>query len=68
MAAGLGFAMHVNGHIGVLAAHFANEVAQAQHDGVQPLAHRELFIVDGQNESAGPALLLGKLRKIAIAG
>lgn len=68
VAAGLGLTVHIDGHFGVLAAHFANEVAQAQHDGVQPFALGEFFIVDGQDEGTGAALLLRKLREVAIAG
>ena len=36
VAAGLGFTVHVNRHIDVLAPHFSNEAAQAQHDWIQP--------------------------------
>ena len=58
MAAGLGLSVHIDRHLGVLAPHLANEVAQAQNDGVKPLAYRELFVIDGQNEGARLALLL----------
>ena len=68
VAAGFGFAVHVNGHFGVLATHFTDEVAQVQHDGVQLIAARELLVVNRQDERAGAALLLRKLRQVAIAG
>ncbi len=67
VARGLGLAVHVDRHFGVLAAHLGDEVAQAQHDRVQPRAQRELLVVDRQDERARPALLLRELRQIAVA-
>jgi hypothetical protein len=66
--AGLGLAVDVDRHVGVLAPHFADELAQAQHRRVQLGAGRELLIVDRQDERAGARLLLGELRQVAVAG
>ncbi|MNL66617.1 hypothetical protein D3C87_1911110 [compost metagenome] len=68
MAADLGLAVHVDRHFGVLAANFTDEAAQAQDDGVEAFASGKLFIVNGQNKRTGPALLLGKLREVTVAG
>jgi hypothetical protein len=68
VAAGLGLAVDVDGHLFILAAHFTDEVAQAVNDGVLVAAELEFLVVDRQDEGAGPALLLGELRQIAIAG
>ena len=71
--AGLGLAMQVDGHIRVLAPHLLDEMAQIQNGRGQTgagvvRAGAELLIVNRKNEGAGAALLLGKLRQIAIAG
>ena len=68
VAAGLGFAVHVDRHVGVLPAHLFDELAQVQHCGVEVGAGGEFFVIDGQDERAGTALLLGKLAQVAIAG
>jgi hypothetical protein len=68
VAAGFRFAMHIDGHVGVLAAHFLDEGAQAQHGGVEIRTQGELLVVDRQDERAGTALLLGELAQVAIAG
>lgn len=39
-----------------------------QHCRVQIRAGSELFVVDGQNEGAGPALPLGKLAQVPVTG
>ena len=68
MARGFGLAINVNRHVQVSAPHFFNEVAQVQHRRIQVRARRELFVVNRQDKSAGAALLLCKLRQIAVAG
>ena len=68
VAAGFGFTVDVDRHIGVFAAHFFNKGAQVQHRRVQVGTWGELFIVNRQNKCAGTALLLGKLAQIAVAG
>jgi hypothetical protein len=68
VAAGFRFAMHVDGHVGILAAHFLDEGAQAQHGGVEIRTQGELLVVDRQDERAGAALLLGELAQVAVAG
>ena len=68
MLAGFGFAVQVDGHVGVLAAHFLYEVAQVQHGGREVGAGAELLIINGEDEGAGAALLLRELRQVAVAG
>ncbi len=68
VARGLGLAVHVDRHVGVLAAHLFDEGAQAVHDGILARAQREFLVVDRQDERAGAALLLGELRQVAVAG
>jgi hypothetical protein len=65
---GLGLAVQVDRHVGVLAPHQLDEGAQVQHRRVQVRARRELLVVDRQDEGAGAALLLRELRQVAVAG
>jgi hypothetical protein len=67
VARGLGLAVDVDRHVGVLAPHLADEVAQVQHRRVEVGADGELLVVDRQDEGAGPALLLGELAQVAVA-
>ena len=66
--AGFGFAVDVDGHIGVFAAHFFDEGAQVEHGWVHLGAGAELVVINRQDKRAGAALLLGKLAQVAIAG
>ena len=68
MPAGFGLAVNIDRHIKILAAYFLDEVTQVQHSRVQIRAGGELLVIDGQDESAGPALLLGKLSQVTVAG
>ena len=68
MARGFGFAIDINRHVCVFAAHFVDEAAQVHHHRVQIGTRRKLFIVNRQNERAGPRLLLGKLTQVAVTG
>ena len=68
VARGLGLAVHVDRHVGVLAPHLLDEGAQVQHRRVEVRAGRELLVVDRQDEGAGAALLLRELRQVAVAG
>ena len=67
VAAGLGLAVDVDRHLFILAAHFANEAAQAVNDGVVVVAG-QLFVVDRQDERTGATLLLRKLAQVTITG
>ena len=66
--AGARLAVDVDGNVRVLEADLLDELAQVQHRRVELGAGRELFVVDAQNERAGPALLLGELAQVAVAG
>ncbi len=68
VARGLGLAIHVDRHIGVLAAHFLDEAAQVHHRRIEIRAGREFLVIDGQDEGAGAALLLRELREVTVAG
>ncbi len=68
MTAGLGLAIDVDRHVGVLPTHFLNEIAQIEHRRVEVGPRGEFLVVDGKHESAGPRLLLRELRQIAVAG
>ncbi len=59
-------AVQENGDLGVLEAYLLDE--GAQFGNRFPLLHRQLFIIDRQNEGGGPALLLREGRQVAIAG
>jgi hypothetical protein len=66
--AGLGFTVDVNRHIGVFAAHLVDEGTQVDDRRVQIRPRGKFFVVDRQDEGAGAALLLGKLRQVTVAG
>ena len=68
MPAGFSLAVNINRHIQVFAAYFLDEVTQVQHSRVQIRAGGEFLVINRQNESAGPALLLGKLSQVAVTG
>ncbi len=68
VAAGLGFAVDVDRHIRILAAHFGDEVTQVVHDLVITAAQLKLLVIDRQDEGTGAALLLRKLAQVTIAG
>jgi hypothetical protein len=68
MATGFGLAVHIQRHIGVFAAHFIDEGAQVKHGRINVVPWGEFIVVERQNKRTGPALLLGKLAQVAIAG
>ena len=68
VTAGLGFAVHINGHLKVFAAHLLNELTQALHRWILARVPCHLFVIDRQDKGTGAALLLGKLAQVAVAG
>ena len=54
------FAVQEDRHVGVLPSHFLDERPQVHHSRVKVGTGAEFFVVDRQNESACPTLLLGK--------
>ena len=68
MARSLRFAVDVDRHIEVLAAHLLDEMTQVQDRGIQIGPGRKFFVVNGENKGTGTALLLGELAEIAVTG
>jgi hypothetical protein len=64
---GFRLAIDVDGHVRVLEAHLADELAQVQHGGIEVGPDREFLVVDRQDEGAGAALLLRELAQVAVA-
>jgi hypothetical protein len=64
---GARFAVQEDRDVLVTAANLLDESAQTA-DGLVGLAVSEVFVVDGQNEGRGTALLLGKRSQVTIAG
>ncbi len=60
------FTIQIDRHLGVLEAHFFDELAQVQYRRVELGAGCELFVVDRQDERAGAALLLRELAQVAV--
>ena len=68
VACGARFAVQVHRDIGVAAADFGHETVQLAQGGVGTVRSVEFFVIDRQDETGRPALLLGESRQIAIAG
>jgi hypothetical protein len=68
VARGTGFAVQVHRNVRVAAADFRHKAVQLAQGVFRGVVGLEFFVVDGQDETGCPALLLGKGGEVTIAG